>query len=89
MKKQKISLGFYIFMIMVSILNIVLQTINGTFYWGNIVVLIVFILIVAYKLYKIYAKNKLLFEGEQKDFDDEDTDEWSSVFFVQKKEIIY
>lgn len=75
MKKQKISLGFYIFMIMVSILNIVLQTINGTFYWGNIVVLIVFILIVAYKLYKIYAKNKLLFEGEQKDFDDEDTDE--------------
>lgn len=75
MKKQKISLGFYIFMIMVSILNIVLQTINGTFYWGNIVVLIVFILIVAYKLYKIYAKNKLLFEGEQKDFEDEDTDE--------------
>lgn len=82
MKKQKISLGFYIIMIIISILNIVLQTTNGTFYWGNIVVLIVFILIVAYKLYKIYAKNKFLFKGELNDTDDEDTDEWLSVFFV-------
>ena len=82
MKKQKISLGFYIIMIIISILNIILQTTNGTFYWGNIVVLIVFILIVAYELYKIYAKNKFLFKGELNDTDDEDTDEWLSVFFV-------
>lgn len=62
-------------MILVSILNIIFQTINGTFYWGNIVVLVVFIFVAAYKTYKIHIKKTLSFVGEKEDPKQDDLQE--------------
>lgn len=75
MKKQITSLIFYIIMVFVSILNIILQAKNGTFYWGNALVLGVFVLLVIYKLYRLYTKEKISFVNEQYEDDCKEDDE--------------
>ena len=80
MKHNKVSIWFYVVMAIVALVNCIFQLINRTFYWGNGLVLIVFILIIVYKAPRLYKKENLLFwreDPEELDESDENDDEES------------
>lgn len=86
MKRNKVSIWFYVVMAIVALINCIFQLINGTFYWGNGLVLIIFILVIIYKATRLYRKENLLFwreDPEELDEDDEnDVEElnWNPSF---------
>ena len=59
MKRNKVSIWFYVVMAIVALINCIFQLINGTFYWGNGLVLIIFILVIIYKATRLYRKENL------------------------------
>lgn len=74
MKRNKVSIWFYVVMAIVAFINCIFQLINGTFYCGNGLVLIIFILVIIYKATRLYRKENLLFwreDPEELDEDDE------------------
>lgn len=82
MERNKISIWFYIFMAIVALGNTVFQLINGTYYWGNGAVFLVFLFVIVYKSVRLYKKENLIFwkedtmdEQEDSDISDEDADE--------------
>lgn len=77
MKRNKISIWFYIVMAIVALVNCIFQLINGTYYWGNGAVFNVFILVIIYKATRLYRKENLLFWREDPEELDENDEEKS------------
>ena len=77
MKRNKISIWFYIVMAIVALVNCIFQLLNGTYYWGNGAVFIVFILVIIYKATRLYRKENLLFWREDPEELDENHEEES------------